>query len=85
MEIKFSGGFHKRYQKLSKKVRRTFHERLKLFIQDTHHPLLRDHTLSGKLQGHRAFSITGDVRVIYYISKDIIYFVDIGTHNQVYN
>jgi mRNA-degrading endonuclease YafQ of YafQ-DinJ toxin-antitoxin module len=35
-------------------------------------PVLRDHTL------------TGDIRVIYYIHKGSVYFADIGTHNQVY-
>ncbi len=84
MEIRFSVDFRKRYNKLNGKVKKAFHQRLKLFTQDTHHLLLRDHTLSGKLQRHRAFSVTGDIRVVYYIHNGIAYFVDIGTHNQVY-
>lgn len=84
MEIKFSTDFRKRYQKLNDKVKKAFHQRLKLFIQDQYHPLLRNHPLTGKLQGYRAFSITGDIRVVYYIDQGIAYFIDIGTHNQVY-
>ena len=30
------------------------------------------------------FYVTGDVRVIYYIHEETAYFVDIGTHAQVY-
>lgn len=45
---------------------------------------LNDHALSGNLQGKRAFSITGDIRVIYVELEDRLIFLDIGTHNQVY-
>lgn len=84
MEIKFSTNFRKRYQKLNEKIKKAFHQRLKLFTQDPYQLLLKNHPLSGKLQGYRAFSITGDIRVVYYVSGGIAYFVDIGTHNQVY-
>jgi len=45
---------------------------------------LHDHALTGKLAGKRAFSIAGDIRVIYVEFDDFIVFLDIGTHNQVY-
>ncbi|MDO8609629.1 MAG: type II toxin-antitoxin system mRNA interferase toxin, RelE/StbE family [bacterium] len=47
-------------------------------------PLLKDHKLIGSLNGLRAFSITGDVRVVYRIEGDILELYDIGSHNQVY-
>ena len=84
MEIRFSVDFRKRYQKLNDKIKKAFHQRLKLFTQDTRNSLLRDHALSGKLKGYRSFSVTGDIRAVYYIQKNIAYFVDVGTHNQVY-
>ena len=59
-------------------------KRLKLFKQYPHSPLLKDHQLTGKMDDHRAFSITGDVRVVYYIHEETAYLIDIGTHNQVY-
>jgi len=47
--------------------------------------LLKDHPLTGKKQGLRAFSITGDVRIVYhFVSDDFVEFLDIGSHNQVY-
>lgn len=47
------------------------------------HPL-NDHALTGKLTGRRAFSIAGDIRVIYIELEDMTVFLDIGSHNQVY-
>jgi len=67
-----------------KKLVVRFEERYDLFVEEPSNPVLKDHKLSGKLEGLRAFSITGDVRIVYYIHEDIAYFVDIGTHNQVY-
>ena len=84
MEIKFNPSFRKRHKKLNTKIKKAFHRRLELFIQDPRQPFLSDHPLVGKLQGYRAFSVTGDIRVIYYISEGTVYLVDIGTHNQVY-
>lgn len=68
------------------KLERKFQERLDLFIKNKKNPILRDHNLIGKLKSFRAFSITGDVRVIYSEEpKDEIIFIDIGTHSQVYS
>ena len=57
---------------------------MRKFAENQDDQILKNHELAGKLAGHRAFSVTGDIRVVYYIHKDIAYFVDIGTHNQVY-
>lgn len=45
---------------------------------------LDDHALEGRMAGKRAFSITGDVRVVYEETSDYIIFLDVGTHAQVY-
>ena len=50
---------------------------------ETGYPLY-DHALTGKLAGKRAFSIAGDIRVIYVELEDAIVFLDVGSHNQVY-
>lgn len=65
-------------------MQKKFDNRVKLFGENYQNPQLKDHQLTGKLQGFRSFSVTGDIRVIYYINDDTAYFVDIGTHNQVY-
>lgn len=87
MKVEFTHDFIKIYKKRfshKQKIQKQFNERTKLFVFDNENPLLRDHELSGKIQGHRAFSITGNIRVIYYLYKNTAYFVNIGTHNQVY-
>lgn len=61
-----------------------YKERTKLFLENRKSPLLKDHKLAGKKEEFRAFSITGNVRVTYYTSREDYCFVDIGTHNQVY-
>lgn len=77
--------FKKDYKKLSNAQQNKFKERLLLFLEDNRHPILRDHALSGRLKGKRAFSISGDIRVIYrYIDGKTVLFLRVGTHNQVY-
>ncbi len=87
MKIHFTKEFKKSYKKriLSKEnLIKRFEQRYDLFEENPSNPILKDHELGGRLQSHRAFSVTGDIRVVYYIFEDIIYFIDIGTHNQVY-
>lgn len=88
MKIQRHPNFEKSYKqrifsnlKLVIKVR----ARLKLFQQNPKNPILKDHPLVGKKIGLRAFSITGDIRIVYEpISKDHVILFDIGSHNQVY-
>lgn len=80
---KFTKNIRKRLT--TKTLQGRFENRLKLFKQDKTHPLLKDHKLTGKMQGKRAFSITGDIRVVYReLDDNTIQFLDIGTHPQVY-
>lgn len=87
MKIEHQKGFIKNYNKRfggNAKFKSSFGERVRLFVDNPNHPLLRDHPLKGNKISLRAFSVTGGVRVVYkQIGKRII-FLDIGTHNQVY-
>lgn len=87
MKVEFTHDFIKIYKKrYSHKinVQQKFDERLRLFVVNESDPVLKDHALGKKMLGKRAFSVTGDIRVVYYIYNNTAYFVDIGTHNQVY-
>ena len=87
MKIEFSHAFIKTHKKRilhQKHLHQKFKERTRLFEQNPDNPILNDHALKGKLDDKRAFSVTGDVRVVYFIHEDTAYFVDIGTHAQVY-
>ena len=69
---------------LHKKLVTQFEVRYVLFIQGERGYPIDDHPLTGKLTGKRAFSVAGDIRVVYEEQSDAIIFLDIGTHNQVY-
>lgn len=87
MKVEFTHAFIKAHRKRiisQKRLYKKFKERTRMFEQNPADPILNDHALKGKLDQKRAFSVTGDVRVIYYIHDGTAFFVDIGTHNQVY-
>lgn len=87
MKVNYHKNFVKSYEKRilhNASLDRKFKERLKLFIEDSQTSILKDHALKGAKIKYRAFSITGDVRVIYEKVNNGILLLDIGTHNQVY-
>jgi addiction module RelE/StbE family toxin len=87
VQIKYLKDFQKHYQKRvapHANLVEQFRFRLQLLIDDPTHPLLRDHKLIGQKRSYRAFSLTGDFRVVYQIENDVLYLYDVGTHNQVY-
>ncbi len=68
----------------NKNLKQRFNERLRLFATGERGKPLDDHPLGGKLKGLRAFSIAGDMRVVYYETETTYIFLDVGSHNQVY-
>lgn len=85
--IRYASVFLKHYKKRvasSSALQSKLEERLAMLLTNPLHPLLHDHPLKGNQSGRRAFSVTGDVRVIYRIVDKTIELLDIGTHNQVY-
>lgn len=89
MKILYSNKFKKNFNKripINSPLDKKYQERLKLFNKQTNDPFIKSHKLAGKFQGYSAFSITGDIRVIYVQeSEDTVLFIDVGTHNQVYS
>lgn len=82
--------FHKNFKKNFKRrisqkgLRNKAKDRISLFIEDRSNPILKNHSLVGNKIGLSAFSITGDIRIVYRETEDLIILIDIGTHNQVY-
>lgn len=54
------------------------------FCEDRSAVELRDHELRHSMKKLRSFSVTDDVRIIYLPTKQGVIFLDIGTHQQVY-
>lgn len=87
VKVDYSKQFLKNYLKRispHNKIEKQFKNRLLLFKNNPQNSVLRDHKLSGSKKDLRSFSITGDIRVIYYKKGNILKFVDIGSHSQVY-
>lgn len=87
MNIYVHPHFRKSYKKrilTNKKLINKVKERIALFSNDPAFSLLQDHQLTGDMKGFRAFSITRNIRVVYYREDDTIWLFDIGSHNQVY-
>ena len=68
-------------QKLTKKIEK----QLLLFQSNSKHPSLRTHKLTDKRGEAWSISITMSIRMVYTISdEEIAYFIDIGSHDEVY-
>lgn len=80
---KFEKNFKSRISSNSK-VKKQFQARLQLFTEGVRDYPLDDHPLVGTMKGLRAFSIAGDLRVVYRETSEHYEFLDIGSHNQVY-
>ena len=85
MEVIRTSQFKKKQLRLPKAIQRSLAERVLLFLEDQHHPLLHNHPLQGEFFGCRSLNITGDYRLIFeMIDKNIIQLIDIDTHHNLY-
>lgn len=86
MLISYSRTFKKMFKKLPAGLQDKFEERLFLFTQDTHHPLLHNHTLDGEWLGCRSINVTGDLRAVFEeVASNHFEFVAIGSHSELYS
>jgi addiction module RelE/StbE family toxin len=87
VQTEYSKKFIKEFKKCPAGIREDFKLRLKIFIDNQYHPLLNNHPLQGKLKGCRSINITGDWRAIFEEIDEgqIVHFVAIGTHSQLYS
>lgn len=86
MKILFQKNFDKAYKKLPIKLKEKTDDAIEKFRLNPLDSTLKNHKLSGKLKGKKAFSITSDMRVVFeeYDDYVLVIMLDIGTHNQVY-
>lgn len=85
MQYILSKQFEKDFAKLPKRIKTKAIVSLVLFIDDPENQMLRIHPLKGRWTGHFSIDVTGDTRAIYFvIEKDLVRFVAIGSHSQLY-
>lgn len=85
MEIRFHQCFDKRFKKLLPKFKEKVLAAIRKFEINPFDPILKNHALAGQLLGKRAFSVTGDIRIVFEEYDDylLVIMIDVGTHNQV--
>ncbi len=90
MIVKFTEEFHEQYKKADRRIKKSFEQRLALFIKSPMDLQLKNHPLQREpYLGQRSINITSDYRAIYkeVILEDnnYIYFTAFGTHEELYN
>ncbi len=57
---------------------------LRRFAADPQDLLLRTHDLKGDLDAYWAFSVDGDLRVLFRWDGDEAFLLNLGSHDEVY-
>ena len=87
MQIQFSEEVDRELNKIKQKDQlliKRIEKQLALFQENPRHPSLRLHKLSGGLNELWSISISKGIRMVYIQDEDMAYFVDLGTHDEVY-
>lgn len=84
MKVEWKTSFTKRFRKLPQPLRERCKDRLKIFELERSHILLNDRPLHGAWVGCRSINVTGDYRAIYVEVADIVWFIRIGTHHELF-
>ena len=85
MEYILSKRFQKSFIKLPPATKKKVLIVLERFVADPKDPTLKSHRLSGKWSNHFSINVTGDVRAVYvYIENDVVHFVAVGSHGELY-
>lgn len=88
MKVKLSPLVQQKLLQLNKKDKKLvsrIEKQVKLFESNPKHPSLRTHKLTGNLANRWSISVSRGLRMVYVIlDKDVAYFVDLGSHDQVY-
>ncbi|OGE73593.1 MAG: hypothetical protein A3I07_01020 [Candidatus Doudnabacteria bacterium RIFCSPLOWO2_02_FULL_42_9] len=84
MRIIYHRIFKKKFKKLPSGIQTAFAHRQALFKVNKMHPLLNNHDVSKVYTGCRSINITGDYRAIFQDEGEIVIFITIGTHSELY-
>jgi len=88
IKVQLSGRFHQIYKGFTKhpELRALVFHKIDLFKRNPDDSRLRNHKLTGRMEGKWSFSIDGDIRIVYeWIGKSTVRFLAIGAHKEVYS
>ena len=79
--IHVTSDFEKAFRKLPRRIQDLAIKKDRLFRQDAFTTSLRTHKLKGPLDGHFAYSINLNYRILFrFIKVDEVIYYDAGTH-----
>jgi len=84
MVIIFHKSFYKDYGKLPNKIKDKFWIRLGLFKEDRNSKILNNDSVDKAFADCRSINVTGDYRAIFKEDGDVVHFVNVGTHSELY-
>lgn len=88
VKIKFTGTYIENLKEILLNepiLKSDIEKRVNWFENNPEDTRLDNHELTGKMEGKRSFSITGDIRIVYEkLGKNSIRFLAIGGHKKVY-
>ena len=88
MTIKYTEEFIAQLKEQNVRVRKSFKKAIGEFSKNPNNSVLNNHSLKREWKGYRSIDVTSDFRAIYkevtFGNETIIYFISIGTHNQLY-
>ncbi len=88
MRVQLAPELIAKVKKQDVRIRKSFKIAIGLFSKDPNYLGLNNHSLSKELEGFRSIDITSDLRAVYQeiseADKTFAYFVDLGTHDQLY-
>ncbi|EKE04961.1 MAG: hypothetical protein ACD_19C00427G0008 [uncultured bacterium] len=88
LKIQLDGSFHVSYKQLVEdypSLTQEIEKRINWFRKNPDDSRLQNHALRKRMKGKFAFSITGDIRIVYeWLGKSTVRFLVIGGHKKVY-
>ena len=88
MRVKYSPLFLLIIKKVDVRIYKSLKSRISIFIQNPNDPQLDNHPLRNEYSGCRSIDITADWRAVFKEihegEEKVAYFVDLGTHNELY-
>lgn len=88
LKIQLDGNFHSDYKQFIEdypSLLKDTKQRIDWFIKNSNDTRLKNHALRKRMKGKFAFSITGDIRIVFeWLGKRTVRFLAIGGHKKVY-
>lgn len=84
MRVEYKKRFQKEFKKLPTKLQERFYTRLELLLNDKFSPVLNNHSVDKAFPGCRSINVSGDYRAVFLEYGEVVTFITIGDHSQLY-